>query len=204
MRIAIVDFGMGNLFSVFKKIKQLNAEPVIASTPATLMNTDKIIIPGVGHFGKAMENLHASGLYDALQKRVTLDHTPVLGICLGMQLMADSSEEGTAAGLGWIPSTVVKFNIETSSKLKIPQTGWNSVSVKKDSRLLKGLDEKNEFYFLHGYHFKDVNEQEVIATSCYGYEFVSVIENGHIFGTQFHPEKSHDAGLTLLQNFMEV
>ena len=204
MKIAIVDYGMGNLFSVYKKIKQLKAHPFIAVSSCEIVSADKIIIPGVGHFGKAIANLKQSGAYDALNEAAVLKKIPILGICLGMQLMAEKSEEGNATGFGWIKGQVVKFRIDHSDKYKIPQTGWNTINIKKESRLLNALNGKEEFYFLHSYHMEVADKRDILATTDFAYEYVSAIERENFFGAQFHPEKSHDAGTRVLKNFIEL
>ena len=204
MKIAIVDYGMGNLFSVYKKIKQLKAHPFIASSPSEILSADKIVIPGVGHFGKAMTNLKLSGAYDALNEATVLKNKPVLGVCLGMQLMAEKSEEGNATGFGWIKGNVVRFKIDHSDRFKIPQTGWNTINIKKESRLLKGLNGQEEFYFLHSYHIEVADTSDILASTNFGYEYASAIERKNFFGTQFHPEKSHGAGEQILKNFIEL
>ena len=204
MKIAIVDYGMGNLFSVYKKIKQLKADPFIAISPSEILSADKIVIPGVGHFGKAMTNLKLSGAYDALHEAAAIKNIPILGICLGMQLMAEKSEEGNATGFGWIKGNVVRFKIDHSDRFKIPQTGWNTINIKKESRLLKGLNGQEEFYFLHSYHIEVADNGDILASTNFGYEYTSAIERKNFFGTQFHPEKSHGAGEQILKNFIEL
>ena len=169
-----------------------------------IVSADKIIIPGVGHFGKAMHNLKQSGVYDALNEAAVVKKTPILGICLGMQLMAEKSEEGNATGFGWIKGQVVKFRIDHSDKYKIPQTGWNTIKIKKQSRLLNGLNGKEEFYFLHSYHIEVADKRDVLTSTDFAYEYVSAIEKENIFGAQFHPEKSHGAGERILKNFIEL
>jgi len=204
MKIAIVDYGMGNLFSVYKKIKQLKADPFIAISPSEIVRADKIVIPGVGHFGKAMTNLKLSGAFDALNEATVIKKIPVLGICLGMQLMAEKSEEGNATGFGWIKGNVVRFRIDHPDRFKIPQTGWNTINIKKESRLLKGLNGKEEFYFLHSYHIEVGDSSDILASTDFGYEYVSAVEGRNFFGVQFHPEKSHAAGAQILKNFIEL
>ena len=204
MKIAIVDYGMSNLFSVYKKIKQLKAHPFIAISASEILSADKIVIPGVGHFGKAIDNLKLSGAYDALNEAAVVKKIPVLGICLGMQLMAEKSEEGDARGFGWVKGKVVKFRIGHSDKFKIPQTGWNTINIKKESTLLKGLNGQEEFYFLHSYHMEVADERDILASTNYSYEYVSAIESENFLGTQFHPEKRHGPGAKILKNFIEL
>ena len=182
----------------------LNANPIITTNPNEILKADKIILPGVGHFDKASSHLKSLKIYDTLNEAVLIKKVPVLGICLGMQLMANESEEGTAPGLGWINTRVVKFRVQNKSKYKIPVTGWNTAEVYKESSLMRNINSCSEFYFLHGYHFEKVEQANVIAKTTYEYEYVSVIERENIFGTQFHPEKSHEAGTQLLKNFIEL
>lgn len=204
LNIAIINYGMGNLHSVFKKLKQVGANPQLATTKNEIMSADKIVLPGVGHFEKAIENLKQLGIYDALNEAVLVKKTPILGICLGMQLMATESEEGNAKGFGWIDSSVKQFKIENKLKYKVPQTGWNTVNICKESRLLKGIENESEFYFLHSYHYADTNPDDILTKTDFEYEFVSAVEKENIYGTQFHPEKSHLAGTQLFKNFIEL
>lgn len=204
LNIAIVNYGMGNLHSVYRKLSQLDAHPVVATTANEILKADKIILPGVGHFEKAIENLRHLGLYDVLNEMVLIKKTPILGICLGMQLMAKESEEGNVAGFGWINSRVVKFKIQNKIKHKVPQTGWNTINICKESNLLKSIDDQSEFYFLHSYHYGVSDPNDILTTTDYENEFVSAVEKENIFGTQFHPEKSHNSGLQLLKNFIQI
>jgi glutamine amidotransferase len=204
LNVAIINYGMGNLHSVYRKLTLLNVHPIVTSSAREILNADQIILPGVGHFEKAIRNLHQLGIYDALNEAVLIKKKPILGICLGMQLMANESEEGCAKGLGWINASVVKFKIENKVQYKIPQTGWNTVKICKRSRLLNSIGEQSEFYFLHAYHYKTVDNSDVLTTTDYSYEYVSAIEKENIFGTQFHPEKSHHCGTRIFQNFIQI
>jgi glutamine amidotransferase len=203
-KIAIVNYGMGNIHTVYKKIQQTNSTPIIVSTPQELLIADKIVLPGVGHFAKAMQNLYRNDLLNVLNELVLHKKKPVLGICLGMQLMASSSEEGDAKGLGWIDAKVMRFQIKDELTHKIPQTGWNSIQKHGDSPLLKKIDDNAEFYFLHSFHYHAPSYTNVIASTVFEYEYISAVQKENIFGTQFHPEKSHDAGLQLLNNFIAL
>lgn len=204
LTVAIVNYGMGNLHSVYRKLSGLNVTPVLASTAAEIEKADKIILPGVGHFGKAMENLKTQGLYDSLNEAVLVKKRPILGICLGMQLMAKESEEGNSAGLGWFNAKVTRFRIEDHIHYKVPQTGWNTVSICKKSNLLKDIEDNSEFYFLHSYHYTDTLQEDNLTKTDFQYEYVSAVEKENIFGTQFHPEKSHGQGVQLLKNFIQI
>ena len=189
MKVAIIDLGSGNLNSVYKKLYQLATHPFVATTAADVQKADKIILPGVGHFQKASSYLKSSHMYDSLNEAVLVRKVPVLGICLGMQLMGTRSEEGNASGFGWINTDVVKFKIINSVKFKIPHIGWNTLKICNKSRLLKNIGDSSEFYFLHAYHFGTVEQSLVTASTDYGYEFTSVIEKDNVFATQFHPEQ---------------
>ena len=197
--ILIVDYKMGNLPNVKRAVELFTKDVVISSDVEEIKKADKIILPGVGAFGDAIRNIESMGLRDAI---VEASNTkPFMGICLGMQLMFEKSEEDlTVEGLGIIKGRVEKFkNIE----LKVPEIGWNSVSKPKESNILNGLENNSYFYFVHSFHV--VPEEEVAAgVTNYGYDFVSVIEKGNIMATQFHPEKSHDEGLKILKNFVEL
>lgn len=199
--IVIVDYGVGNLGSILNMLKKAGAEAVIASDPESISQAKKLILPGVGSFDFGMQQLNNSGLTPILNKKILEEKTPILGICLGMQLFTKSSEEGHQAGLGWIDAETVKFKIKPESKLKIPHMGWNNILLKKRSKLLEHLPEDPRYYFVHSYHVQCNNVSDVLVTAEYGYEFTCGVEKENILGVQFHPEKSHKFGLTLFENF---
>jgi len=206
MKIHIVDYGMGNIFSVQKKLLQENIDVSVSSEPKDILNADKVILLGVGHFNKAMDNLNHLSLIEPLNDFALVRKKPILGICLGMQLMAMTSEEGIGRqkGLGWIDASVKKFQTPNSKQFKIPHMGWNNVSLVKDSDLMQNISSKDEFYFVHSF-FLQPNEKEIILNETnYIDNFCSGIEKENIFGVQYHPEKSHDAGQTLLRNFISI
>lgn len=197
--IVIVDYGMGNLPNVKRALNLYSEDVVISSDIEIIKKADKILLPGVGAFGDAMRNIDKLGMREVLVEASKIK--PFLGICLGMQLLFEGSEEDSSEkGLGIIKGSVKKFK---DIELKVPEIGWNSVKKPKESKILKGLADGSYFYFVHSYHV--VPEEEVAAgVTEYGYEFVSVIEKGNIMATQFHPEKSHDEGLKILKNFVEL
>jgi len=189
VEILILDYGTGNLSSVERSLKRIGATSIVSSSAEDIAGADKIILPGVGHFGKAMESLRQLRLLDALNKAVLTDQKPVLGICLGMELMARKSEEGNTTGLGWIDAEVVRFDISAKLDFKVPHIGWNQMRIKKDSALFRGLSEESEFYFLHSYHL-GVNEQsDVLAETEYETAFPSAIERENISVCNSIPKK---------------
>jgi len=202
--IAIVDAGIGNLRSVQKMFEKAGTRAVVTGDPETVLAAGKLVLPGVGHFGAAMRALEESGLGDALRATVLGRGTPILGICLGMQLFARSSEEGDVQGFGWVPSTVRRFqfpaDLALREKLKIPNIGWRAVRPTRESPLFSGPGE-HRFYFVHSYHLVADHDATIIATGHYGQDFTAVIGYNNIWGVQFHPEKSHHFGLELLRRF---
>ena len=204
--IAIVDYGVGNLFSLSSSLKALGIENELTADPTRLQQADQVILPGVGAFGDAMKKLQATGLDQAV-KQLAASGKPLLGICLGMQLLFDSSEEfGQQAGLGLIPGRVVSLKEAFEQKgidLKVPHIGWNPITIKQTSPLLKNIQEQNQFYYVHSFYATDC-EPHLVATSEYGVSVPGIVAKGNVYGTQFHPEKSGKVGLALLQAFAEV
>ena len=203
-KIVIIDFGMGNLYSIYKKLQLLGANVVISSDPKVISKSDKIILPGVGHFKKAMDNLKNTRLIEVLNENVLEKYKPILGICLGMQLMTSFSEEGNENGLGWFDCKVSSFKVEDSLRYKIPHTGWNQIKIKKESRLMKNISENSEFYFVHSFHIKNEDVKDILNSTQYEYRFTSAFEKDNIFGVQDHPEKSHNNGFKILENFTKL
>lgn len=204
MTITVVDYGVGNLASVMNMLKKAGADARLSSDPAEVASADKIILPGVGAFDAAVKQIRARGLWDALDRAATERAVPLLGICLGMQLLTRSSEEGFEAGFGWIPAETVRFDLSAvNGELRIPHMGWNVVHPRRDSPLLPAEDGEIRFYFANGYHVACDDPEDVIAVTNYGYEFASVVGHDNILGAQFHPEKSHRFGLAMLRNFSE-
>lgn len=203
--IVIVDYAVSNLRSVYRKLGELGVAALVTSKPSDLHKADKIILPGIGHFGQAARNLLDCGLAQALTEQVMGQGKPVLGICLGMQLMMESSEEAPGRrGLGWIKGQAARLQVADARRYKVPHIGWNSVTARKESRLLRGIADGSEFYFTHSYSCLLRDETAVAATTDYSEPFVSVVEQGSLFAVQFHPEKSHAAGSALLENFLKV
>ncbi len=203
--IKIIDYGMGNLRSVEKGFQRLKISTQITSEIEEIKKADKLILPGVGFFSHGMKILEKTRLIDILNTKVLKEKTPILGICLGMQLFTKHSEEGNVKGLGWIDGETKKFNTNSfPNKLKIPHMGWNTISNNKLNPLLKDIPEHSPFYFVHSYHIACHNKNNIIATTNYGFHFVSAIHYNNIYGTQFHPEKSHMQGLKILKNFAEL
>lgn len=202
-RIAVIDTGTGNLFSLKKFLSGMKPAVDIKSDIKEIAKADKIIIPGVGHFQTAMNHLSGSGVLDILNEMVLVKKKPVLGICLGLQIMAKVSEEGQYPGLSWLDAKVVRLKVEDKYRYKIPHICWNQIIKKKSISLLDGIAQDSSFYFLHSYYVQPENDSIVAATTCYENEFPSVINSGNIFGVQFHPEKSHCAGFHLLNNFIK-
>jgi len=202
--IAIVDYNMGNLASVKNAFAKLGKETVVEITPENFKKYEKLILPGVGAFGDAMEHLRERNMIDAIQEYAA-SGKPMLGICLGMQLLFDSSEEfGATQGLGLIKGKVVAFDTtKFSEPLKVPHMGWNKMFTKSHP-LFKGLDEEHYLYFVHSFHAVCDNEEDVIGTTEYGYKFASAVACGNIYGIQPHPEKSHKNGLAILENFINL
>lgn len=202
--IVIVDYGMGNLRSILKVFHKLEIKAVISSQPDDIQRACRIILPGVGHFAVGMKNLRDIGLIDVLNHAVLVKKKPVLGICLGMQLLTNKSEEGHVNGLGWIEAETVKFISAGKDSPRIPHMGWNSLKIRKQSCLMQGLGPDSLFYFVHSYHVQCQRDNDVLSTTHYGITFTSSVERENIFGTQFHPEKSHTNGIRLLENFCNI
>jgi len=204
LKVMIVDYGTGNLNSVKRSLDLLGVCSIVSSDRADIREAEKLILPGVGHFGKAMSSLKRLDLVDPLHQAVLVDKKPILGICLGMELMAERSQEGNADGLGWFDAEIVKFDIANKQRYKVPHMGWNRIIKKKKSLLMRDVPEISEFYFVHSYHLKIGQESDVLNETEYEVTFPSAIEKENIFGVQYHPEKSHDAGLQLIKNFIEM
>lgn len=203
--ITIIDYGLGNIRAFVNVFKKLNIITKVAHVPGDLKDACKIILPGVGAFDYAMQMLNNSGMREELDRQVLENKKPVLGICVGMQMLAKSSEEGFLSGLGWIDGRVKRFNSAPASfKTPLPHMGWNNINPINSNPLLEGLTGDSMFYFLHSYYFVCHNENDIIARSEYGVSYASGINNSNIYGIQFHPEKSHSNGIKLLYNFAKI
>jgi glutamine amidotransferase len=201
----LVDYGLGNINAFINVFKRVNMPIRTAKTAEELNGASKIILPGVGAFDHAMEKLNSSGMREKLDEMVLVNKTPVIGICVGMQILGARSEEGVLPGLGWIDGDVKKFDENTIQyQTKLPHMGWNDVKVIKPNRLFEGLEKKALFYFLHSFYFNCNNNDDVIANADYGINFACAVNHQNIFGVQFHPEKSHQYGEQLLLNFARI
>ena len=203
--ITIIDYGLGNLRAFLNVYKRLNIPARTAATVSELTNAEKLILPGVGAFDHAVDLLDASGMRPALNELVLGREVPVLGICVGMQILARQSDEGERGGLGWIPGAVRRFEpTPGDAPLPLPHMGWNDVHPAKGNRLFAGLEVDARFYFLHSFYFSCERSTHVAAQADYGAPFTCAVNAGNIHGVQFHPEKSHHWGTRLLQNFAEL
>ena len=202
--ITIVDYGMGNLGSIQNMIKKVGGQSIITSDSEIISKADKVLLPGVGSFDRAMSNLNELNLVNVIKQKAN-SGTPFLGICLGMQLLADRSEEGTLNGLGIIPGEVKKFIIK-KKEMKIPHMGWNLVRYKRSSKLFAKFEifDEVKFYFVHSYHFVAKFDSDILTTTSFDLDFTSGVNNGNVYGLQFHPEKSHKYGMQLIKNFIEL
>jgi glutamine amidotransferase len=201
--ITIVNYGLGNVQAIANIYKRLNVPVTFATSEADLKGARKVILPGVGAFDWAMSRLNESGMRAPLDALVASGSCDVLGICVGMQMLARRSEEGTAAGLGWIDAEVQRFDPSRKGH-PLPHMGWNDVAPKAADSLFRGLESGSRFYFLHSYYFAPRNEGDVLATADYGGPFACGVRSRKLFGVQFHPEKSHQWGIQLLRNFAEL
>jgi len=199
--ITIIDLGLGNIGSIHNMLGRLGEKATVASSLSEISMATRLILPGVGAFDYAMSELQGNGMRDLLRVKVLEQKVPILGICLGMQLLANISEEGRLEGLGYIPGRAVKFKFDASYNLKVPHMGWNTIQVVDDSPLFAGFEQNPRFYFAHSYYVVCDEASDVAAISDYGITFSSSVRRDNIYGVQFHPEKSHKFGMRLLSNF---
>jgi imidazole glycerol-phosphate synthase subunit HisH len=200
--IAVIDYGIGNVSSILNMLKKIGVTATLANRIEEIQAADKLILPGVGSFDMGMDKLHESGLVEAIEKHAAIDEKPLLGICLGMQMLGRTSEEGKKAGLALIPFDNKRFNFNRRNDLKIPHMGWDiTTTVLKDDPIVQNLELIQRYYFVHSYHAVCDNDENVMMRCEYGYSFAAAIKHKSIYGVQFHPEKSHKFGMAFLENF---
>lgn len=203
--ISIIDYGLGNVQAFINSYARLGIPVNTAKYTYDLVDTTKIILPGVGSFDQAMHQLNSSGLRDSIEKLVIEKMVPILGVCVGMQMLANASEEGKLPGLGWVDGNVKKFDISKNSGPDIsPHMGWNNVASETENELFNDIKNEMRFYFLHSYYFDPINNSNIIGETDYGLRFASAVKRNNIFGVQFHPEKSHRYGEQVLKNFSKI
>jgi imidazole glycerol-phosphate synthase subunit HisH len=202
--ITIIDYGMGNLGSVHNMFKYIGVNTSITNSISEIEKAKKILLPGVGSFDKAISKIEELNLKAVLDYKALEEQIPILGICLGMQILTNSSEEGRLRGFGWIPGKTIKFISKDDKKIKIPHMGWNITTNRNESILTSDLPNDSRFYFVHSYYVKVVNRAHVILETHYGSRFDAAIQRENIFGAQFHPEKSHRFGMKFLENFSKI
>ena len=204
--IVIIDYGMGNLGSIVNMLKKIGAKNVkVSNDAAQIEAADRLILPGVGAFDTGMKRLKELNLIPLLNRQVLDVRKPTLGVCLGMQLLMQGSEEGSEPGLGWIDGETIRFRIDSqATRLKIPHMGWNQARIVQPGSIFKNMPPDSRFYFVHSYHVVCKHPEDVLTLTEYGYEFASAVQHDNIMGTQFHPEKSHKFGMAVLRNFVEA
>jgi glutamine amidotransferase len=204
-KIGIVNYGSGNIFSISNIYKKGNIDFFISSEPKELAQASHLILPGVGAFDETMKTLNDSGLKVFLDEMVLGEKKPILGICVGMQLLADNSEEGNLQGFGWIKGKVRKFDeLVFKQKPYLPHLGWNTLNIQKEHAIFNQVDSEEGFYFLHSYYFDCQDPQDILSTTDYGMSFTSAVHHENVYGMQFHPEKSHQNGMNIFYNFSQV
>lgn len=203
--ITIIDYGSGNIKAIANIYEKLNIDYIIAKTPEQVVGAKKIFLPGVGAFDETISKLDSTGFRKVLDIEVLQNKVPIIGICVGMQILAESSEEGTLNGLGYIKGKVKKIDAALlKQKPKLPHLGWNSIEINRHNELLNKIDPEFGFYFLHSYFFECTDKNDVLTTTTYGKPFASAVNHENVYGIQFHPEKSHHNGITLLHNFAKI
>lgn len=203
--VTIVDYGMGNLGSVKNMLKKIGYPCIVSQNKGDIVKADKLILPGVGSFDQGVKNLKNLGYFDLIKKKVLDEKTPILGVCLGMQLLTQGSDEGVEAGFGFVNAFAHKFSFDSASKLKAPHMGWNIAEIKKTSPMFNLMyEQENRFYFVHSYAIQCQNEEDILTTTEHGSVFVSAFEKDNIIGAQFHPEKSHKFGMSFFKNFVSL
>ena len=203
-KIAIIDYNSGNIGSILNMLKYIGVDAFLTKDEEEIRNAEKLILPGVGHFAYGMKQLEDSGLIPILNDVVLNKNTPILGICLGAQLMTLESEEGMVKGLGWFDAVVKKFKFDSEDNIKLPNIGWRNIYAEKESVLLKDMYINPRFYFVHSYHMISANKNDILFRSNYNFNFTAALEKDNIFALQFHPEKSHKYGVKILENFCKL
>jgi glutamine amidotransferase len=203
--IVVVDYEMGNIGSIMNMLKKVGVDASLSYESAAIEKADGLILPGVGSFDKGMQNLDEGGLKPLLDEMVIEKKKPILGICLGMQLLTKNSEEGKLPGFGWIQAKTVKFNHKKGvDNLRVPHMGWNTIKIKRQHRILEDFYEDSRFYFVHSYYVECSDDADILSTTTYGVEFTSCVNKENVYGVQFHPEKSHKFGMKFLKNFARI
>ena len=204
--IVIVDSGLGNVGSIYNMLRKIGVPASISHEPDAIAAGEKLILPGVGAYDEGVTKLQTLGLWTVLHDAVQKQKKPVLGICLGMELMVNGSDEGELSGLGWIDGVCRTFDREvtTRERLKVPHMGWNAVAYEPRSALFAGWEGKARFYFVHSYHVVPACDDDIAGRTTYGHEFVSAVQRDNVYGVQFHPEKSHRLGMNLLERFAKI
>lgn len=199
--IAVIDYGMGNIGSILNMFHKIGEDAVVTADYEEILRADKLVLPGVGSFDNGMKNLNSSGLSEVIRCMVLEKKKPILGICLGMQLLGKSSEEGSLSGLGLIPFKNNRFFFDDDPDMKIPHMGWDIVTIKRNDPIFEGVSGQQRFYFVHSYHAVCEDERNCLMTCEFGYPFAAAVKKDTIYGVQFHPEKSHKYGMKLLENY---
>ena len=202
--IGIIDYGLGNISALSNIYNKLKIENKIINSINDFEKSDKLILPGVGAFDSAMNLLNNSNYISEIQKQIFENKKKILGICVGMQIFAKNSNEGKEMGLNWIDGNVKKIRANNQKNFRLPHMGWNSVEINKNDPLLNNLENKQYFYFCHSYYFDCLNKEDILAETNYGHDFASIVKNENVYGIQFHPEKSHDSGIKILENFAKL
>jgi glutamine amidotransferase len=203
-KFVIIDMGIGNPGSIQNMLKKINCTSIISSDQEDIKSAEKLILPGVGSFDSVMKRIDDLQIKEVLQDQVIKNNIPILGICLGIQIFTKGSEEGLLPGLGWIDAITVRFSFSDNLNLKIPHMGWNTTTLHKENLLFEEMHPDARFYFVHSYHIVCHDSTDILSTTHYGYDFVSSIQKNNIYGTQFHPEKSHKYGMKIFENFSEL